>query len=221
MSRANPRFRRPNGPLPVVTNNIYQATIVGSINSQVVLMTTYWNDGQAAGTGVASQQLANGVNALNTTHQPIMGTNAFVTGVIVRPINNPTYVTVKSFLAAFLPGTVASPCAGTILAPTIIRQTAWRGQAGRGRISPFGLPQLFLSADGTQLTPAAITAYTTWANQWLLGTIVNGGITFTAYLYSRGLRTQMPKVPGAAQIQSVSIRPLVGTARRRKIGRGK
>jgi hypothetical protein len=221
MSRANPRFRRANTPLPAVAQNLYQANIQFSLLSQVCVCTTYWNDGQAAGTGVSPTALAAGVNALASTWQPVMGNNCFVTGVIVRCLNNPTYVSVSRFLAAPLPGTVASASDGTIYSPTIIRQTAWRGQAGRGRVSIPGLPASFVTATGEALTAAAVTAYTAWGNQWLMGTIVNSGLTFTAYLYSRGLRTQTPKIPGAAQINSFSIRPLVGTVRRRKLGRGK
>lgn len=221
MSRANPRFRRSNPPLPGLSTNLYQASVLFQLQNQQMISTYYYSDGQAPGTGVSPTLLANGVNALLSQFQSIMATNCQVYGTTVRCLNNPTFVSITKFLSVSLSGTVAGNALGTVPGPVILRQTAWRGQAGRGRVSPPGMPASFITPTGEQLTQAAVTTYTTWGNNFLMASITSGGLTFVPYLYSRGLRTQTPKVPGAAQLLSFLVKPLVGTVRRRKIGRGK
>lgn len=221
MSRATPRFRRPNPPMPALTQNMFQVNVLLSVQGQTAINTFYYGDGQAVGVGVNPTGLAIAMLALLPLYQPIMGTDCTVVGVTVRCLNNPSAISVTRLLPTPLPGTVASTSLGTMYAATILRQTVVRGQAGRGRVTSPGVPFTFANVPATTLMPAAGTAYVNWCNLFLMTSVMSGGVTYVPYLYSRGLRTQTPKVPGAAPLLSFLVKALIGTVRRRKIGRGK
>lgn len=221
MSRANPRFRRPNNPLPLAIFNAYQANVLYTKNSQQFITTLYYLDNQPTGTNIGTTSLAGAVSAALNTFQPVLATDCIVQGVIVRNLNNPTVPSVTQLLSPTLAGTVAGVSAGTIQAVTIDRLTGIRGQAGRGHVNLGPVPDSWLSADGTSIIAPGPATYATWATQWLRTVLVAGGSNFTPILWSRGLRTQMPKLTGATPITGTLVRTLLGTVRRRKIGRGK
>jgi hypothetical protein len=221
MSRANPRFRRANPPLPPPVNNCYQANVLFTSFSQQFLATLYYADNQALGTGVNPTALNAAVTAGLASFQPVFATDVAVTGVITRSLTSPTVISQTRMLAAPLVGTAAGLSEGTIAAATIRRTTVIRGQAGRGHVNLGPVPDAFITAGGTTLTPAAIALYSTWATTNLGTVITSGGINFTPIVFSRGLRTQTPKLLGASPVNTLQVIPLLGTVRRRKIGRGK
>ena len=220
MSRAVPRFRRTNNPLPVPANNVYEVVIIGLIDQQETLTTLYYMDNQAVGIGVNPGALQTAAAVKYVTWTLVTPTTWALQGSTVKCLNNPTVPSITTFLGASQPGVVVGDAEGTIMAATIRRQTAVRGQAGRGHVNMPAVPQSFVAANGYSLTPAAQTAYGVWATANLNTVIVGGGINFTPALVSRGLRTQTPKLLGAAPITLTQVAPVMGTARRRKIGRG-
>jgi hypothetical protein len=221
MSRANPRFRRANNPLPVPTNNLYQANVLYTQFSQQFITTLYYLDNKAVGVGVDSGGAASAVLAALPAFQSVLSVNATITGVTARSLTTPTALSSTKLLLIPLLGTVAGQSEGSIMAATIDRQTAIRGQAGRGHVNLGPVPSSFTSADGSSLNGAGSVAYAAWSVA-MMGTVLSfGGTNYTPALASRGLRTQTPKILGAAPLINSVIRGLLGTTRRRKIGRGK
>jgi hypothetical protein len=222
MSRQTPRFRRANPPLPVPLNNVYAVSLVGSIDQQETITTYYYQDQNARGTGQAPMALALRVAAIIAPAQAAVSASTWSANeVIVRMLTDATTPTTIFSLPAPIPGTVAGQADGTIAAATITRQTAFRGQTGRGHVNLPAVPATAVTADGTSLTAASMLSLGIYANTVFFTALVGGGNTFNPVLASRGTRTQMPKVVGSAPLVTFNIRQLLGTVRRRKIGRGK
>ena len=222
MSRANPRFRRANQPLPVPTTNVYEAIVMGQVDAQQTRSTLYYTDSVAVGTNVPTGILAlnAAVTAGAASWAPITTADWTFQGVITRSITSPTYLSQERLLVSPVPGTVAGSYIGTVPCATIDRYTAFRGQAGRGRLSSPPVPASFVATEPSLLNATALPLYQTWATANLLTPITSGGITFTPVLVSRGLRTQTPKVIGAAPLVQCYVNPIIGTCRRRRLDRG-
>jgi hypothetical protein len=105
----------------------------------------------------------------------------------------------------------------TEVAFNINRYTGFKGQCGRGRVLMPAVPTSVVTASKV----TTLTAYTAFANQ-MLAPIAQGGDTFTPGLYSRDGSHAFPGA-GYADLTATLTQAssLLGTARRRKIGRGK
>jgi hypothetical protein len=222
MSRLLPRFRRTNPPLPVPTNNVYEVVLQGNLQNQETLSTFYYRDANPKGTAQAPASLATRFTAVVVpAFAAVCATNWTGVGLIVRTVTDPTTPSLVSNFVAPVPGTVAGDSDGTIPAATLVRQTGFRGQTGRGHVNMPAVPATFVNATGESLTPAALAAYLAFIATAFTTPLLLGGNTYTPGLLSRGTRTQMPKVLGYADIDTGFPRTVLGTARRRKLFRGK
>lgn len=221
MSRANPRYRRPNNPLPVPINNVYQLSLLGETQGQLTVTTFYYVDANPVGSFLGQSQL---ISAFITNVLPSYENATTVlwngTAIVVRVLSSPQLGPTLSILPAGTAGVVPGATLGTIPSVTIDRQTAYAGQTGRGHISMPAVPATFVAPNSATLLDPIPAAYTTLANNAFLQVIVFAGDTFTPALASRGTRL-VPKKLGAAVITQTRVQSVLGTTRRRKIGRGK
>lgn len=218
MSRANPRFRRFNAKLPSPTQNVYRSKVYGQIENQMTISTFWWTDSAALGTASLTH-MQNLYNAMVlpagflAKYLACLSADFALTEVIIDVPTSPS-------LAAF---TQANTAAGTgpaghepsEVAAVIDRYTAFKGQCGRGRVSLPAVPTTWVTASRLTTT----TANAAFATQ-MLAAITSGGDTFTPGLYSHNGSRQQPGA-GFAVLSQTVFDTLLGTIRRRKIGRGK
>lgn len=219
MSRANPRFRRTNVPLPVPAGNVFRVRIVGSIESQLTVTTFYYMDGRTPGSALTSHctDLDTALRVASHLYAKYVGacSNEWVgTSVLIDSPNNPNLAT-QTFAS---PGT---PSGGpghepTTVSAVITKYTGFKGQAGRGRVYVPAVPTGFVGSS----TITNLNVWSILASQMLVSETA-GGQTYAPVVFSKGLRTQNPKVTGAAGIINCVARTLLGNTRRRRIGRGK
>ena len=221
MSRANPRFRRVNPPLPPVGagNGIVQYQIRGSIEGQLTISSFYYSaavpvptPGQLATLrgNISTNLLAKyalcvsadwalTIEVLNVVHRnDLFGSTS--TG------NVPT---VGGRPAGHLPTEVAG---------VINKVSAVKGQHGRGRLS---LPAIATSdVTLSRITNAGELAALNNLEGAMLATATDGVNTWTPCIAQRGVVP--PKlVVGFTPLVTAITNTLLGTIRRRKIGRGK
>ena len=106
------------------------------------------------------------------------------------------------------------------MAATVTKVTGLKGQHGRGRLSMPAVPTSFTTpaTDPNQLNAAALAAYNPLFAAWL-GGVSSFGINYVPTLSTRPVPPS-PLVSFAAPILSFDVRPVLGTARTRKEGRG-
>lgn len=220
MSRANPRYKRTNLPLPAPVNNVYEVIMYATIEGQITINTFYFTDGRAIGVfGPAPEsELAGKFNLVYATAiSNVMTTDCVVTGVKVQCVTSFLRAPYIVTYATGIPGTVAPPHEPTQVSAVMLRRTGYKGQSGRGRISWPGVPQTFVLM--SSLTTAAKTTYTTLGTA-LLAQQTTTNETFTPSLVSR--RGKAPTISfGSAPLASLGINATLGTVRRRKLGKGK
>jgi len=218
MSAADPRFERRNPPLPKPTTNVYRVKFVGTLEGQIVLNTFYYSDGQPVLSATPSK--------LESLAQALLAPAALVDVYLTALsggyqmqyllIDCPTSPTLQSLQTPNIQGGLApTPHLPTEVSTVILRQTAVKGQCGRGRIGLPAVPETWVTLSHVT-TPAA---YTNVAAQMMI-TEVNGVDNFVPGLYSRKGSHAFP-TEGYASLISTRATTLLGTIRRRKIGRGK
>lgn len=218
MSRANPRYRRNNLALPPLTGNVYRVRIFGSIEGQLTISTFYYQDSNAAGTATVTH-----ANNLHTAF--VAAGNVGLTYLACCSVDwSSTYVWIDSpntpSLAPqpYVFSNTGGGSAGhepTEVAAVLTRGSASRGQCGRGRVSVPAVPTNVVTA--SRIT--GLTAYNALANS-MLAVIASGGDTFTPVIFSKN-GSRVHSFQGASQVTIVTPLGLLGTVRRRKIGRGK
>lgn len=217
MSRANPRYRRVNQSLPAATGNVIRYKIICQIESQITISTFWFVDNNAPGSMTSAEQLSidTALSAVgNLLPKFFACCSADLVGVAteIDSPNNPLLVTYQSPLVGG--GTGPAGHEPTYVSATMARVTDFKGQCGRGRLAIPAVPTAWVTASSlTNLTP-----YNALAAQ-MVQNVTAGAATLVPSLYSRGSR--LFKTVGAAPLNDVAIRPLLGTTRRRKVGRGK
>jgi hypothetical protein len=116
-------------------------------------------------------------------------------------------------------GTVTAHAYPGPVAASILRNTNFRGQHGRGRISMPGVPLTFVTpaTDPNALNSTAVTAYTA-----LIGVLANritASQVWSPFLLTRPVPGS-PLVTRGALITAWLVDTILGSARRRKEGRG-
>lgn len=217
MSRANPRYHRTNTVPPPPTGNVWHVKIKGSIEGQMTISNFYYEDTQTPGSGTLAiqQALFNGLTVVGNLvpkYEACLSVDWVANSIIIDSPNNQA-------LAAYVQpwSTAAGGPTGhepTEVAAVILKQTSLKGQCGRGRVELPAVPTAWVGS--SQLTTT--TAYQALAGQ-MIAQVVNGGYTFTPGIYSRG--TRQVRLPGFTALVSCAVTTLLGTIRRRKIGRGK
>lgn len=220
MSRAKPRFKRVNPPLPALTNNIFLVSVLGVIENQLTINTFAYEDNKAVGAPAGNPEAELGaawrVNVLGS-YRACCSADWSVTGIKTSCINLPTRIPVFDTGAYPLAGTGATGHFPTEVSAVIQRKTVYKGQSGRGR---FSLPALPLSAaTASALTAGQIATQNTFLTA-LAGTLTTVNNVFSPALVSR--RGVFPNFTyGSALLTAFINNTVLGTVRRRKIGRGR
>jgi hypothetical protein len=221
MSRANPRFRRVSAPLPAVgsTNGIVLYRIWGSIEGQLTITTFYYVSAVPSPTNAQLLTLlANVSGGFFAGYAACISADWTCTKETMDVVHRNDIAGVTSIVHATFPGTRPAGHEPTEVATIVIRYSAVKGQHGRGRI---GLPAP-ATADITasRITAAAmITNLNTLATNMLLG-FSDGANTWFQTAIQRA--TASPKlVIGFSMLTKITPNTLLGTIRRRRIGRGK
>lgn len=215
MSRAHPRFTRVNPPLPAPASNLYRIAIIGNIENQLTINTFYYLDARTIGSLVNFTALGTafqtGIDAL---FKAAVSADWSQVGFKIDSPNNPLVQPLIYFQAAFGGGPAGHE--PTTVSGTIIRYTNTKGQSGRGRLALPAVPSVWVTSSTITAT-AGSAAYVNFANG-LTATLAVSADTLTPALMSRPPKT---KILGAAQLTNAVAKLLLGTTRRRKIGRGK
>lgn len=214
MSRANPRFHRTNPALPAAVANTFEITIYGSIEGQQTVNTFYYADG---GVALASNSEALLIAAWKTANKALflatVSQDWTMVSIKCQCLTSPTRIPVYS--------TENSPATGptghepTTVAVTIDRLSLIKGQAGRGRISMPGVPTAWVTASSVNGTGQ--TFYTSFLPVLTTG-FVSGAITYVALVVSR--KNKSGPLLGASPVSGAVLRVVLGSCRRRKLGRG-
>jgi hypothetical protein len=165
--------------------------------------------------------------ALNTAFQTAVETALTAvlssTGQIKQYIAmdlNPNKVPSQTLVRGVAGAVVSAPLPSEMCA-TIRKNSALKGQHGRGRVSIPLIPGTFVSpgTNPDQIVAGSLTTYGTLASA-LSGTLSASGLTFTPVITTRPVLPAV--IPGNAQpIISHTTDATMGTARRRKPGRGR
>lgn len=221
MSRANPRYRRVNAPLPAVgaANGVVMYRIFGTIEGQLTISVFYYSSAVPAPTLTQLLLLEGNISTqLYLKYRSCLSADWACTQETLDVVHVNNIVGVVSTTNS---GTVGVRPAGhlpTEVALVINRKSSVKGQHGRGRVSLPAISTGDVTASKMTLA-AAITAVNTLAGG-MSPTVTDGTNTYTPCIAQRAISS--PKlVVGFSPITSVVPNFLLGTIRRRKIGRGK
>lgn len=221
MSRAVPRFRRFNAPLPPIgsSNGVVQYAIVGSIEGQLTVSTFFYEAPVNAPTQTQLQTLLGNLStAFIAKWLPLMSADWTLTLQKLVVAHRNDLLGATTLVSAGSPGTGGSGHQPTEVAAIVNRTTAVKGQHGRGRLALPGVP--LLAVTNSRITQTAyINASATLTTQ-MTATVSDGANTWTPVIAQRS-GTSPRLVIGASPVISASLNLLLGTVRRRKIGRGK
>lgn len=219
MSRAVPRYRRNNVALPAPPNDVFEVAVLGQIELQSTINTFYYRTDGSSLDPLAEELIANKV-VLDLVPALI---NCQAVGyqflkVRVSCLTKPTRTPGERAAATPLFGAFGGTNLPSTDAVVFVRRTAVRSACGRGRFYLPGVPSSVVT--DSQITDAAyitllgtlVTAYLTPIAVLTVGTITPG-------LWSKGSRTH--KTLGFAELHDGGFNAVIGTVRRRRIGRGK
>lgn len=221
MSRASPRFKRVNPSLPAVgsTNGVIVYQIRGAIEGQLTISSFFYSAPVPAPTpGQLTSLRVAASTALRALYAACLSADWGLTIEVLNVVHRNDIFGNSSTANVPLAGGRTAGHLPTEVAMVLNKTTAVKGQHGRGRV---GLPAVAIA----DVTASRITAGTLLTALGNLGTAMLGGIsdgtnTWTPCLAQRG--TSSPKlVIGFSALTSVATNTLLGTVRRRKIGRGK
>jgi len=222
MSRASPRFRRVSPSLPLVgsTNNAVVYKVQGQIEGQMTI-STFLYSGQVPSPTQAqlTALLANIHTSLWAAYRSCISVDWATVKERVDVVHRNDISGVDSFASAGSGGTRAAGHLPTEVAIQLIRYSAVKGQHGRGRVSIPGVA----SADVTGSNISAgtlVTALNALVTQILTSVTDGSGNTYVSAIGQRS--TTSPKlIVGVSPVTRIVVPTLLGTIRRRKIGRGK
>lgn len=221
MSRANPRYRRTNpSGVPVgSTYGVVRYVVQGQFQGQ---MTISIFDYVGAVPGPNTTQLTTlrtNIGALIITpYRACCATDWQITAERVIPVHSNVFAGVNYFGNSGLFGTGGSASMDTEVAVIINKKTGLKGQHGRGRLSMPAVPSGAVTQSNVTLA-GAITAYNNLIAAMLPG-VSDGANTWNPVVSQRGLAA--PRlVTNWSLLLSCTLNTLMGTIRRRRIGRGK
>lgn len=221
MSRANPRFRRINPNLPLVgaNNGVVQYVVQGQIENQMTLSTFMY--AAPVPTPTLTQQttlLTNISNGLFPAYKNLISADWTAVRELLRVVHRNDLSTVQSVARTGTAGGRPAGHAPTEVAGIFLRVTAFKGQHARGRVS---IPAVSLTdVTASSWVGVALAALQLLFDSAALATASDGTNTWTPCIGQRGA-TPPKLIVGFASVTSYAASTLLGTVRRRKIGRGK
>jgi hypothetical protein len=221
MSRANPRFRRSNPNLPLVgtTNGVVQYVVQGQVENQMTINTFMYSAPVPAPTPTQLQTLLTNLSGtVFVRYKGLVSADWTCVRELLKVVHRNDIATV---ISTGNNGVVGGRPAGhepTEVAGVILRQTAIKGQHGRGRYS-FPAVSTADVVNSTWTSVGLTAALALWYVA-ALGNQSDGTNTWTPCVGQRGVAS--PRlIVGFAPVVSFQGTNLLGTIRRRKIGRGK
>jgi hypothetical protein len=222
MSKAHPRFRRVNPPLPAIgVNHVYMATFSGTADNDVWHFNISFMGADILG-GNSESNIAQSIETTLATPLPkIWDIDTNWLSVKVACLDIPTRQPFTRFVngGAGYPGTdgfvtthLPSSCAAVVS-----KYTAFKGQHGRGRNYFPAVPTNFVvPANGTNiLTPGAVAFYQGVVNALEANTIVDAATTMQPCIFTRPQPAGFP-VTNAATVQFMIVRTSLGVVRKRR-----
>jgi hypothetical protein len=194
-------------------------TVAGQQEGQMTINTFYYADAGAALAANTEITIANGwLTNVGGLYNGAISTDWVMKSIKVQCITSPARI--PQFATAVLPASGGGPAIHepTQIAGIIQRRTGIKGQSGRGRVMIPCVPSGW-TVNSTIVLGAAVAAYTALANA-IAANMVIGGITYTPGVLSRRPVAGLPAF-GFAPLISATPVYLLGTVRRRRIGRGK
>lgn len=221
MSRANPRFHRQNPNLPALTSNVVQLTIFGSLENQITLNILYYADqtGTVASIANLNSFLGGWTVSNQAPLQAVASSDWSLNQYKAQYVNAVSIIPQYRTTGLPLGGTGPAGHEPTTVAAVISKYSQVKGQSGRGRYYIPGIPTAWVS--NSALNVAFITPFNTYASD-LVNQVTGGGITYTPGIFSRRGYNKVTGLGGGfSPLSSAVARTLLGTVRRRRIGRGK
>lgn len=199
------------------TNDVYRVRFIGSIEGQLTVNTLYYRGAGARNSESLAMQI-NLITALENAggvRDKLKAACSSDWTMESMLVDCPFVQTIATLTAASI-GAGGGPAGHepTTIGVVISKMTTVKGQCGRGHITTPAVPTSWVTS--SMLTNTTAHDALSLA---LGGVISGGGTTFTPVIYSKG--TRITKNPGVADIIQCVTRDLLGTVRRRKIGRGK
>jgi hypothetical protein len=220
MSRAVPRFKRVNANLPAVgtAQGVIVYKLIGAIeNQQTVSTFTYFAPNFTPSSGQLTTLRANISTNIRALFLACVSSNWTITEEIVDVVHRNDLNGVFSLANGGAAGGRGAPALATTMALVMNRSTAIKGQHGRGRLS---LPAI-CAADtlASRVNAAGLLTAVAALEVGMLLTASDGVNTWTPCIGQRA-NTSPRLIIGAAALTNVTGDLLLGTIRRRKIGRG-
>jgi hypothetical protein len=223
MSKAVPRFKRNNPALPPIAGAVYLVTVGGDIDNQ----TWYCNFGYMASSfsqvsvsesNISASFITNVIPAFKACLDPTNDITSVKVACVSVPTRAPFVQTGGSFP---LSGTAGATHLPSTVAGIISKYTPTRGQHGRGRNYIPGIPNTFVTptVDPDRLNSTGITAYNALATALDVQLTDTGGVVLDMCIFKRVAKGL--SVLNGQDVSTFQTRPLLGTVRRRRIGRGK
>lgn len=222
MSKAAPRFRRNNPALPVITTPLYEVSAIGAGEAGIFICNFAYLMLAGGQTSASESNIATSwANNAAAAFRACLSNLYTLTSVKVTCVSNNTRMPFTNTANANLGvGTVGFFPLPSTNAGIISKQTTVKGQHGRGRNYIPGIPTSFVTpaVAPDQLNAGALTAYTSLCVAVGLQ-VADGGTNGALCVYTRVKNGA--NVTNAAAVQTIFARPLIGTVRRRRAGRGK
>lgn len=223
MSRLHPRFHRVNAPLPVIApQSVLRLSLQGvSEGNATVTVLDYLSSAVPPLTASYEAAFATSfLAAIMSSFQALVTSTWSAVSVRVADVTRPTRApSINLFPATTVVGAQPFPALPSTDAVVISKITAVKGQHGRGRIFMPNVPVAFTLQPFQPefLTPTALAGYIAFGNL-LLNPIISSGITWDLCVSTRSVGAA--PVTNAAIVASMIVRTLLGTVRRRRLGRG-
>lgn len=222
MAKAPRTTQIPTPPAPVALGNVYCVKIIGSVEEQLTVSTFYYMDDRQAGTASRTdiQELLTLFDAAGKVFEGFQACvpPTFTTHRLEGHVfNMPTLMNVvlpKNEMAGGVPG-VHLP---TQMCATLIKRTLLRGKRGRGRLSMPAVP-LGWVVNSSLITQDQYLFLAARMEMPLIGIQTQ----FTPGLAAVTFPPPDPPIPrySFVPLDSVTLNPVLGTCRRRKLGVGK
>lgn len=229
MSKASPRFRRINPPLPPLgPSNVFLVTIGGTADNEEWFV----NMGMVGANTLTAASEANIAISTETTMtnslRGVLDASSEWLTVKVTCLNVRSRMPFTRFVngGVGFAGVIGATHIPKEMAAVISKVTAVKGQHGRGRNYYPAVPVSFVTPanNPNNLNLAAITAYNAVDTAWFAGTIVDAGTTMEPCVFTTPKTIPgfaPPPVQQVALVTSFIVRAILGTVRRRRPGRGK
>lgn len=221
MSRASPRYRRNNPSLTPVGagNGVALVRYFGLIEGQMTINTFMYSAPQPTISNTQMATLLTNVNlAILNQYVACLSADWSVVKQTLDLVHRNDVIGVVATTLAGNPGGRPVNHLPSEVAAVLIRYSGFKGQHGRGRL---GLPAIAVGdVTFSKITAAAeLAALNTLAGA-MLATASDGSNTWTPCVGQRAL-TSPKLVTNFSSLTRVVVNPILGTVRRRKLGRGK